>query len=242
MSPPHLAQELKDIIIEHLPLRSTRNFVLSFRSKFPPEQKSNKIWSEFFKEDNKWIPELLKYGLKPILVGHDLNDIDCGPHKLLYITLVIGDRFGEFREPELLLDSLRSKDFNTVSNEVTFRDSNIVLNIDEPYRCGHSIVVNPRNIFAKESVSTTALIWGDPILRQISYKAVVGIGRVEKSNFESVDTICAVEVVYSEGRRWNQIFESPVQLSGFRKKKKDPKNKGLHPGWEGYADKRNRLI
>jgi hypothetical protein len=129
----YLAQELKDIIIEHLLLRLTRNFILSFRSKFSPEQKSNKIWSEFFKEDNKWISELLKYGLKPILVGHNLNDIDRGPYKLLYITLVTGDRFGEFIEPELILDSLRSKDFNNLTNKVTFRDSNIILNINAPY-------------------------------------------------------------------------------------------------------------
>jgi len=244
MAPPHLAQELKDTIIEHLPLRSTRNFVLSFRSKFSPEQKSNKIWSELLKEDNKWIPKLLKHGLRPILVGHDLNDIDRGPHKLLYITLVIGDWFGEFTEPELLLDSLRSKDFNDNSNEVFFRDSNIILNIDDPIRWDFNNVtcVNPRNIFAKESISTTVLIWGDPILHQISHKAVVGIGIVGKSNFESVDTICAVEIVYNETKRWSQIFKNPVPLSGFRAKKKDPKNKRLHPGWKGYADKSYYLI
>jgi hypothetical protein len=35
------------------------------------------------------------------------------------------------------------------------------------------------------------------------------------------------------------IFESPVQLSGFRKKKKDPKNKGLHPVGRIYRQEKS---
>ena len=65
---------------------------------------------------------------------------------------------------------------------------------------------------------------------------------VNKNKFASVDRICGIEVVRGKGKRWNQIFENPVQQSGFRKKKKDPKNPRLHQGWEGYADKRHRLI
>ncbi|PVH67411.1 hypothetical protein DL98DRAFT_315242 [Cadophora sp. DSE1049] len=240
--PPHLAQELKDIIMRHLPLRSTRSFALSFRSKFPPEEICKRTWSELFKEDNKWIANLLKHGFRPILVGHDLNDVDRDSHKPLYITLITDDWFDDCYEPELLLDSLKSQDFDNNKYEVTFKDSNIILNINGPYRSGETISVNPRNIIAKESVSTTSLTWGNHNLHQISHKDVVSIGTVNKNNFESVDTICAIKVVRSEGKRWNQIFENPVQQSGFRKKKKDPKNPRLHQGWEGYADKRHRLI
>lgn len=51
---------------------------------------------------------MLKHGFRPILVGHDLNDIDRDSHRLLYITLITDDWFDDCYHPELILDSLKS--------------------------------------------------------------------------------------------------------------------------------------
>jgi hypothetical protein len=130
MSLRDLAQELKDMIIEHLAIRSLSNGLRTLRTKLSPEQMSNKIWSEFLEEDNKWIPELLKHGSRPILIGDGLNHIDYGHKKTLHISLVTNDPWGDIIDPGLLLKSLRCENFrNEPPFEVFFADSNVILDI-----------------------------------------------------------------------------------------------------------------
>jgi hypothetical protein len=67
----------------------------------------------------------------PILVGYDLYSLYYGPQKPCYLVLVDRDWSRDLRYERLkILDCLNPHHFNKETNEVTFKNSNIILNIN----------------------------------------------------------------------------------------------------------------
>jgi hypothetical protein len=204
MSLPYLAQELKELIVDHLPLYPARYISRIFRVNLTSEMRTRKIWDEIFK-DYRWISTAGKMGLTPILVGHDLYSLYYGPQKSCYLVLVDGDWSGDLRyERPKILDCLNPHHFNKETNEVTFKNSNIILNIDGQIRCGESIAVAPTRIFSKRAVSSAALVWGETTLRKISRRHVTGVR--QKVNLKSVSALCYFELS-DKNWRWDQSFQ-----------------------------------
>jgi hypothetical protein len=171
---PYLAQELKELIVDHLPLHPARYISRIFRVNLKSEMRTRKIWGEIFK-DNGWISTAEEMGLTPSLVGHDLYSLCYGPQKPCYLVLVDGDWSGDLRyQRPNILDCLNPHHFNKETNEVTFKNSNIILNIDGQIRCRDFIAVAPTKIFSRRAVSSAVLVWGETTLRKISRKDVTG--------------------------------------------------------------------
>jgi hypothetical protein len=76
---PNLAQELKEMIVDHLPLRPSRYISRIFRVKLTSEMRTKKIWGAIF-ADHRGIRNTEKMGLTPILVGHDLYMLEHRYH------------------------------------------------------------------------------------------------------------------------------------------------------------------
>jgi hypothetical protein len=143
-------------------------------------------------------------GLAPILVGHDLYNLCYGPQKPCYVVLVDGDQTGAMRrEGPSILDCLNPHHFNQDTNEVIFKDSNIILNIDGQIRCRDHITLALTRIFSRRAVSSAALVWGEIALRKISRADVTGVR--EKTSLETVSACCFFELSDKDSR-WDQVF------------------------------------
>jgi hypothetical protein len=178
------AQELRDNIVEYLPLKSAKYVSRLLRVNLSEKKRVQKIWEEIF-QDRRWINSAREMGLTPILVGHDLYNL-CyrykGPY---YLVLIDGDWSGDLRDKKPnILDCLNPHSFNKKTNEVTFKNTNIILNIDGQIRAFEEIAVAPTKIFSRKSVSSAVLVWGETALRKISRKDVTGT-----KNKASLDTV-----------------------------------------------------
>lgn len=185
-----------------------RKFSRILHTKFTDEQMYKSVW-DLIIEDYGWIRSAEKIGLLPMLVGHDLYSVWYGPpKKTYYFVLVDGDWSGdlEYERPKIL-DCLKPHHFNKETNEVNFKDSNIVLNIDGQIRRGESIMAPPTRIFSKRAVSSAALVWGETTLRKISRRQVGGARR--KVNLSSVSDLCYIELS-DKNWRWHQLFQDPA--------------------------------
>ena len=199
---PHLAQKLKELIVDHSRIHPARYISRIFRMNSASER-TRKIWGEIFK-DYRWISTAEKVGLKPILVRHDLYSLCYGPQKPCYLALVDGDWSGDLRyERPNILDCLNPHHFNKDTNEVTFKNSNIILNIDGQIRCRDYIAVAPTKLFSRREVSSAALVWGETTLRKISRKSVTGTK--QRTDLNSVRTCCYFELS-EKNWRWDQCF------------------------------------
>jgi hypothetical protein len=216
MTLPNLAQELKQMIFGHLnPYpHYARKLSRALHTKFTDEQMYKSVWDLIF-EDYSWIRSAKKMGLLPMLVGHDLYSVWYGPAKRsCYLVLVHGDMSDVLRyERPKILDCLKPHHFNKETNEVTFKDSNIVLNIDGQIRCDESIIAPPTRIFSKRAVSSAALVWGETSLRKIPRRHVGGVR--PKVNLSSVSALCYVELS-DKNWRWDQLFKDPACPAGTR--------------------------
>jgi hypothetical protein len=200
------------MILGHLTPHYARSFSRIFHAKFTDEQMYKSVWDLIIK-DYGWIRSAEKMGLMPMLVGHDLYSVWYKPSKKspkqsCYLVLVDGDWSGDLRyERPKILDCLKPHHFNKETNEVTFIDSNIVLNIDGQISCDESITAPPTKIFSKRAVSSVALVWGETTLRKISRRQVGGVR--PKVNLSSVSALCYVELS-DKNWRWHQLFKDPT--------------------------------
>ena len=160
------------------------------------------IWEKIFK-DITW-PSLVKsMGLKLILVGdglHKLADKQC------YLVLVDGDFSGDLRykDPKIL-ECLNPHHFNKETNEVTFTNSNIILNIDQQIERRDFITVAPKKIFSRSDVSSAALVWGEATLRDISPSDVTG--STDKASLDTVSVACYFRLSDKKWC-WDQYFQA----------------------------------
>ena len=195
------------MIVDHLPLRPSRYISRIFRVKLTSEMRIKKIWGAIF-ADHRWIRNTEKMGLTPILVGHDLYSLCGESQKPCYLVLVDGDWSGNLRcETPNILDCLNPHHFNKETNEVTFKNSNIILNIDGQIRRREFIAVAPTKIFSTRAVSSAALVWGENTLRKISHKDVTGAR--PRTSLASVMACCYFELS-DKNWRWDQCFEDPA--------------------------------
>ena len=126
-----LTQELRENIVDYFPLKSAKYVSRLLLINLSEKKRVQQIWDEIFK-DRGWINSAIEMGLTPILVGHDLYDL-CYRYKgLYYLVLVDGDWSGDLRyKKPNILDYLNLYSFNKKTNEVIFKNSNIILNINE---------------------------------------------------------------------------------------------------------------
>jgi hypothetical protein len=197
-------------VVDHLPLYSARYISRIFRVELTTEKKIQRIWDEIMK-DYGWISSAEKMGLKPILVGHGLYCLCYGPpEKECYLVLADGDWDGDLRyERPNILDCLLRHDFNKETNEVTFKNSNIILNIGAQIAARDCITAPPRKLFSKRVVSSATLVWGETALRKISRHDVTGAR--QKVTLDSVSRNCFFELS-DKNWRWDQLFQDPSTL------------------------------
>jgi hypothetical protein len=198
-----LAQELRENIVDYFPLKSAKYVSRLFRINLSEKKRVQQIWDEIFK-DRGWINSAREMGLTPILVGHDLYDL-CyrykGPY---YLVLVDGDWSGDLRyKKPNILDCLNPHSFDKKTNEVTFKNSNIILNIDGQIRASEEIAVAPTKIFSRRSVSSATLVWGETALRKISRKDVTGTRN--KASLDTISIGCYFDLSDKKWR-WDQCF------------------------------------
>lgn len=190
-------------MLDDLRLYPRRCISRSFRTKLTPEMICEKVWGKIFK-NYRWISSAERMGLAPILVGHDLYNLCYGPEKLCYLVLVDGDQSGDLRrEGPNILDCLNPHCFNKDTNEVIFKNSNIILNIDGQIRCRDHIKVALTKIFSRRAVSSAALVWGDIAVRKISRSDITGVR--EKTTLETVSAFCFFDLSDKDSR-WDQVF------------------------------------
>ncbi|KAH9204364.1 hypothetical protein DL95DRAFT_471569 [Leptodontidium sp. 2 PMI_412] len=102
-----------------------------------------------------------------------------------------------------ILDCLNPHSFDKKTNEVTFKDSNIIVNIDGQIRASESIAVAPTKIFSRRSESSATLVWGEAALRKISRKDVTGTKM--KASLDTVSIGCYFDLS-DKKLRWDQCF------------------------------------
>lgn len=190
------------MVVEYLPPYSAISFSRIFRFELSREP----IWSEIFK-DYTWLKNAKEVDLGVLLLGYDLIVAFYGrPRKPTYLVLILPDWEGDFmRRTPKLLDCLQPHVFDENTNEVTFKNSDIILNIDNCISGADTIKVNPKKIFSQKSISSAFLVWGDLTLHKIPRKDVIVVKR--KDNKKSVEFLCAV--VLSDNKwLWDEVFQA----------------------------------
>jgi hypothetical protein len=164
-------------------------FYSTFTSK---KEKHFKVLSSIFRS-SKWASTVERKGLKLVLLGYGLRELYNNTGKPVYIVLTTGDDRGGTCEEDLL-DSLQPHDFNQSTMEVSFKDSNITLNITQAV-CNRTITtLSPRKLLssAREPCSAS-LHWADSHyeLHEIGTEDIAGL---ELNGSKDVSMICGLVV------------------------------------------------
>lgn len=195
----NMPQELWQAVLQDLPsfTGSKAAEVLDFKLH-DRERKHSDIWKHVFR-DEKWCLIVKRQGLNPILVGDDLHKLYDDPQQSAYIALLTGDNTRNIRhEKSKLLASLKPHDLNE-KNEIVFRDSRIVLNIEEPLNNPFFVSLSPKKLFASQhnEPRSASLYWKDSenLLRAIGPSDIVGLG---KGPFvlQDVSVLCCITLTY----------------------------------------------
>ena len=192
-----------------------------FCSNFTPNQeKHRKVWSFIFRS-SKWASNLVRKGLNPALLGYDLRKPYHNTDGPAYVVLTTGDSEGGTYEEDLL-DSLQPHDFNRSTMEVSFKGSNITLNIGQPVLNRTFTTLSPRRLFQSVQGSCSAsLHWTDSHykLHEIGPEDIAGL---ELNGSTDVSMICGMIVrdpedpqVLQSQAYFQDLFCPPVNPTQF---------------------------
>jgi hypothetical protein len=175
-----------------------------FSSTFTPNQEKHRnVWSSIFRS-SKWASIVVRKGLNPALLGYGLREPYNNTGKPAYIVLTTGDTKGGTYEEDLL-DSLQPHDFNRSTMEVSFRDSNITLNISQPVCNRTFTTLPPRRLFSSaQELCSASLHWTDRHyeLQEIRLEDIAGL---DLNGYKDVSMICGLVVRDPEGPRTRQF-------------------------------------
>lgn len=156
------------------------------------KEKHRRVWRAMFRS-SKWASTVTMKGRKPVLLGHGLREVYNNTGKPAYIVLTTGDKKGGTYEEDLL-DSLRPHEFNPLTMEVLFKDSNIILNISQPVCNRTFTTLSPGRLFSlAEEPCSASLHWTDSHykLREIGTEDIAGL---ELNRSKDVSMICGLVV------------------------------------------------
>ncbi|CZR65334.1 uncharacterized protein PAC_15234 [Phialocephala subalpina] len=187
-----------------------RKLVESFT---PNQEKHRRVWSQIF-VNSKWVSEIARResGANPILLGHDLNKVYNKSGDKSYIFLTLGFPLAS---PDLegLIESLQPHKFDRSTMEVTFEESDIVLNIGKLF----SEVV-PSNIdfqvlfSAAHEPYTAALHWTEVDLQKIHPNDISGLVSNGEVDYTKICGIIVRDPNNQQQRLFQDCFQSPDSL------------------------------
>jgi hypothetical protein len=213
-------------ISERLSPLSRANLNRAFSFKFTQTQKrSARVWDMIFK-DESWIQavENIKYDFahppQLTLVGYDLIKLFDDSSSSAYIALLVSDWHGETLDfKEKLFASLREYNFDQQKSEITFKNSNITLNINDVINTSDWILMkDPRKLFyyQKKKLQSAALYYRDDHLYQIGPEQIGGVEGISSRKKKCVKNICSLKLKFGDGAPLYHVFtthDPPIGLS-----------------------------
>lgn len=174
-------------------------------STFNCQEKHHKVWDGFF-QNHTWTSIASSLGLNLAVVGQNLRAVYNGNHGMdtppAHIVLVTGDKSGDIRfHRKTFFDSLRPHTFYESTNEVFFKDLNIMLNIHDALKSPEMIFIDPEKLisYEKNGLYSAYLFWHDSkyALRTVGPGDIVGIGG-KASVLRDVSIICGLALAPPE--------------------------------------------
>jgi hypothetical protein len=153
-----------------------------------------------FRDNEKWTSIARRQGIMPVLVGDGLHTLYRDPTQPAYVALLSGDKTRTIRHDKTkLLAALRPHTLNK-NNEIVFKESRIVLNIDDAIHNPFIITLTPNRLFGyceQGQLRSASLYLQDSeyALRTVGQADIVGAGQCV-STLQSVSLICGMTLTH----------------------------------------------
>jgi hypothetical protein len=173
-SPPHLPQEIWDIISRNLStlglLYTSRIFGYGLAKH---QDKHTEIWGSIFMKDN-WLTEATeKFRISPVIISPYLDRFHP-TGRPIYMVLAFRDPTGDLQRSKQMVtkfyEALRPHKYDKNRREVTFM-SGIVLSVQQLYTLMEMIPVEPTRLFRnRKRLSTQYVHWSDASYKLMTAK------------------------------------------------------------------------
>lgn len=189
-----------------------RNKKFNFTST---QESSQKVWSMLFKDDS-WFQAIdqvqhTSNPPNPTLVGTDVAKLYSGSSTSVYAVLMLSDWGGDCRYlKDVFFASLQDHNYNKVSHEVHFRNSNIILNVQDVVAPDIDIAIkDPRRLFScsNRKFETTALYYMDDRLIKIGHDQIGSVVDLPTKKMKSIRYMCCLPLHFGDGTPIYQIIE-----------------------------------